>query len=298
MISIKNIFIFISLTITISFIACEKEIEIPYPDYTPTLVLNAFITPDSLWEVYLHASQSKVANELPIAIETAEIEVFENGLSIAQLEHREDTYYVSKPNSTLPAVNKTYTIKVQAEGYPAIEATTSIPTPTPIDRILLTDSVAIDESGEYLTELRIRFKDTPNTQNFYYLNLVNFRTEQNDLWPAFFEFDQPAIEFKTTSNSGLKNKTFFSDLLFDGQFYEIVGTIPSRDFINQKNNFDELRITLATVNETYFNYFKQYEKQNSVQENPFAEAVFIDSNVQNGLGNFAGVSIDVKIIDI
>jgi len=45
---------------------------------------------------------------------------------------------------------------------------------------------------------------------------------------------------------------------------------------------------LSTVSETYYKYYKSFQKHQETGDNPFSESVIVYNNIQKGLGVFAG----------
>lgn len=286
--------IIIIAALSLLFTACEKEIEIDYPAHESVLVVNTFCQPDSTWKVYITDSQSKVSSQVPQVVENASVQIFEDESLIATLYHEENGQYIADDTAPKPQIGSEYTLKVSADGYPDTEANTSIPVPVDIQQVEIKDSIAIDEMGEYITEIHIHFQDPPETDNFYSVSTQLYNSELGFYWPTFYKFDGAEIEFQFARND---DKFFFSDLFFNGTTYVLKAQVSSEKFIFSKENSDQIIVNLASVTESYYNYHKEVEQQISIQENPFAEPVFIESNIQNGLGNFAGFSISQFRLD-
>ncbi|MFQ5636990.1 MAG: DUF4249 family protein [bacterium] len=78
---------------------------------------------------------------------------------------------------------------------------------------------------------------------------------------------------------------YFDDALFDGEFYDL-----DISFYNYSEPIEMFIVVLLTTSESYYNFHKSVDQQNATEDNPFAEPVPIYTNIENGLGVFAGYS--------
>lgn len=107
-----------------TLLACEKEIKFKGQVQEPMLVLNGFLTPDSV--VSVHLSQSRFAmnyGAIPLPLKKPKARLFVNGilkesLTPAANGNYRGTYYLR--------VKDEIEIRVSAAGFPDIKARTVI----------------------------------------------------------------------------------------------------------------------------------------------------------------------------
>ncbi len=87
----------------------------------------------------------------------------------------------------------------------------------------------------------------------------------------------------------------FNDERFNGSKKKIILSVPTY----YTNSSQYLFIDLLHVNENYYNYYYALYKQNEwKEENLYAEPVQLYTNIENGLGVFAGASLSRQILKI
>ena len=148
---IQNRYIWILLAaIMISLAACEKEIRFYMDDYTPKIVMNGIISPDSLIEIGLSRSflynDTSSGNSL---LKNATLTLFINGEEREKMQmtrmdtvydsDRSDYYYktlITVFSSTVrPKTGDRIRIEASAEGFNPAWAETTIPIPPIINKI-------------------------------------------------------------------------------------------------------------------------------------------------------------------
>ncbi|MBN4051468.1 DUF4249 domain-containing protein [bacterium AH-315-M05] len=269
----------IALTLVI-IIGCEIVVDIDMPPYSPQIVANCFFNPDSIWSAHISNSLASLDNGNIKDIESAVVLVFENNIAIDTLQHTSFGTYRSLGNKK-PSAGKSYSLTVSADGYEAIYASDIIPQAVQITSASIQDSAGTDENNNIIAEVSINFNDPTGQENFYELELYqNYITDNNKIW--FTSLD-PSIEQDFNGESAL-----FNDVLFNGKSYQL------------KINFDsyyaqgssKIIVYLKSVSKPYYLYNKTVILHQQNQNNPFAEPVQVYNNIENGLGIFAGFSVD------
>jgi hypothetical protein len=74
---------------------------------------------------------------------------------------------------------------------------------------------------------------------------------------------------------------------FEGQAYEVVIRFET-EALQDFGRAGPVQVVLASTTEALFRYEQTRKLHKSVRENPFAEPVAVYTNVQNGVGIFAG----------
>ena len=116
----KKYSLFLLVPTLVVLCACEKVINVDLPDHDPVLVLNGEITADSMWSISVSKSQHILEENTLDMIDSANVEVYEGTTLITKMIQVADGEYESL--TSLPEVGKSYTVKVSATGYDAVEA--------------------------------------------------------------------------------------------------------------------------------------------------------------------------------
>jgi len=154
----------------------------------------------------------------------------------------------------------------------------------------------INEWGEEILQMSIGLNDNAATENYYQIGLSSISTyeyydyeldslitysQKEDLWA--YPVDPWLDNIANASENGLS----FSDATFNGT--NIVLNL-STYIYSYNTNETKILIDLYSISEEYYNYLKSkslYEESDPA----FSEPVQIFSNIENGLGIFAGASI-------
>lgn len=167
--NIQDKHIWVLVGIIISFVACEKEIRFYMDDYTPKIVMNGIISPDSLIEIGVSKSflynDTSSGNSL---LSNASLTLSINGEEKEKMRMvRMDTIYNSNRanhqyktlitvfrSTVRPKTGDRIRIEASAEGFNAAWAETTIPIPPVINRIdtvtFFTSKKLFNSSGNYI----------------------------------------------------------------------------------------------------------------------------------------------------
>ena len=98
------------------------------------------------------------------------------------------------------------------------------------------------------------------------------------------------IETINSFNSGGFENTYLYIMLkdqnFNGEDYSLTFSVINYAELKDMELFGEIR--LVNTSEAYFNYLKSFNMYQNTINNPFATPVQVYSNVNNGMGIFAG----------
>jgi hypothetical protein len=270
--------------------ACEgfwepRSVVTNLPAHQPLLVINSFINPDSVFEVF--ASKSSAFGAPPsFLINDATVTIFESGNLVAELfQIRQGTY---RATNYKPRIGVTYELRVSAEGFKSVRSTATIPSPIKIDSVVVTEK-SIDR---FKTNLTLFFQDPPGEDNYYQLLLYSIeRSAVSDTLLSIIGFSSSDAVLRKPEGfedkSDYYDDAFFDDALFDGEFYDL-----DISFYTHSEPI-EMFVVLLTTSKSYYNFRKSVEQQKLSEGNPFAEPVPIYTNIENGLGVFAGYSSSI-----
>ncbi|MDG1350274.1 MAG: DUF4249 domain-containing protein [Crocinitomicaceae bacterium] len=292
----KKLILFLSVTSFLLFTNCTKEIEFDAQDIAPRIVVNSLFTNDSLWTANISRSVGVLETTSYTSIEDADVSIFDgNGVQVTALTNQGDGLYTS-PTGATPQADELYTIEVNAPGYTSVSATNRIPTAVQINSIDTVSSTNSD--GENILETTINFQDPSANENYYMVEVLVKGTWIDEFEGDTIEFREPLqiscndinVETINRFNSGGFENTYLYLMLkdenFDGEDYALTFSVINYAELKDLELFGEIR--LVNTSAAYFNYLKSFNMYQSASGNPFATPVQVYSNVENGMGIFAG----------
>ncbi|RCL74489.1 MAG: DUF4249 domain-containing protein [Flavobacteriales bacterium] len=291
----KNLFPIILILSALTLSNCTKEIDFAEQDIAPRIVVNSLFTNDSVWSAHISRSVGVLDNTSYTTIDDASVNIFdENANLITTLTHQGNGLYTS-PTGVSPLPNQSYTLEASAGGYQSVNATNFIPPAVPIYQL---DTVTSTNSNdETILEATITFQDPPNVSNYYMLEVLVKGTWES--WEGdSVEFREPLeiscddINVETVNRfnfGGFENTYLYlmlKDQNFDGENYALTFSVINYAELKEMELFGEIR--LVNTSEAYFNYLTSFNMYQRTINNPFATPVQVYSNVNNGMGIFAG----------
>lgn len=312
----------ILLTVISSLISCKNKNILP--DDGGKIVVNSLFSIDSVVGLQITKSIYILdSTDFPY-VSSLKVKLYQNKTYIEDISalpepiirqnfYCMDTKINYRSNNFIPQVGNEYSIQIEQEGADVIIAKTKIPYPVQINSI---DTVqTIDENMEQnpdLTDIkylcRISFTDPLSEENYYMLRVVKY---YNEYLPPFFteiiarqgfmslKSDDPVVEEEIACGT-FKYALLFSDLQFNGKEYTLSFLLDGNDLRRYKSNTPEnvpseelafnLKFMLYTLTKDYYLYMKSAAIYHRTANDPLFEPVNIHSNIQGGLGIFAGAS--------
>jgi len=297
----------IIIILVLFLVACEKEVKIPIEYTTPKLVINALFNTDSLWDVEISASRYIYdTNPIPL-IDDAVVIILDSEGNNFELTNQGEGIYTSSTEK--PQTGKTYSIEVNHDNYENARSTNKLPGEIIIDNIEWHEEVYV--SGDLFRKINVTFQDSQEKD--YYLirmsgafweEIIDPLTGLSDsglvIHPIYF-FSQNAAVEEINSHSSQSSISFI-DELFNGDQYTIDLLLYEFYFNNQPGwevGLESIYISLSKISEEYYLYQKSYQKyQNSSGNTLFSQPTQVYTNIENGLGIFAGYSNSVDTINL
>ena len=219
--------------------------------------------------------------------------------------------YFYRTLNTKPSAGKTYTINVSVPGFEPVNATYTMPAPVVITNVVVERNARTVNNIDY-TRISFVIQDVAAQKNYYALKVdtkaIDTVTNQ-ELGRYFYDYftrDLSVRENYQTDPIGGTDETvlgiryynaaLFTDSKFDGKNKTIEFFMETESF--DRNNTGsgiptEQKVVELVVDgysiESY-RYILQIEKQAQVSGSPFADPVQITTNINGGLGIFAGKS--------
>jgi len=292
----KNLLPLLLIFSALTLSNCTKEIEFDAQDIAPRIVVNSLFTNDSIWAAHISRSVGVLETTSYTTIDDANVNIFDaNANLVTTLTHQGNGLYTS-PTGLTPQANQSYTIEASASGYESVNASNSIPSAVPIYQLDTVTSTNSD--GETILEATITFQDPPNISNYYMLEVYVTGTWINEWEQDTIEIREPLqiscddINVETVNRfnfGGFENTYLYlmlKDQNFDGENYSLTFSVINYAELKDLDLFGEIR--LVNTSEEYFNYLKSFNMYQQTINNPFATPVQVYSNINNGMGIFAG----------
>jgi hypothetical protein len=266
--------------------SCEQLIsEIDAPQTEPKLVVYSVISPqDSVIEVKVHKSNPLFSNvnyqsydnRFPPVINATVLLNGEGQSVTIPYDEEFEAYHIDRSAINIK-MGGYYEIKVMAPGFSQVAAECTVPEQMPPD-LEITGTGLTEETGMVEWYFEFRFKDIPGIGHKY---LVNASVIHYDPW----------MEESYNYFPGFKQGNhLISDKLNDGSYFNYK-TYP---IVPQYLDTNNIWISLSIIDENYYQYVQSvYNFQN---DNPFSEPTPIYSNIEGGLGVFAGMNSILKAV--
>ena len=261
------------------------------------IVVSGYLSPqDTMLAIRVTRTQTVVGDSLNlletgIIVPNAKVTLSEGDRSIVlpfyKVNPPADSAY-SIDARLLPIVaGHTYKLTVETPAGQRLSSTCTIPQAV-LPKSILFDSLTQTQSRATIQRhyVRTRWQDPAGQTNYYqvagifrYSSITNFRDEKY----SSLSFDDD-------------NRGLFSDAGVDGTIMVsgrayltsvASATNVSTSFSNQYSTAS-VTVNLMSVEPTYYRFQEAIIRQRRARNNPFAEPVLIPSNIQGGLGCFAG----------
>ena len=317
----KPIQILTGLLVVILCTSCEKDIEFTGETEEPMLVINSFITPDSVITANITKSKFFLDENDDsgnfITVENAEVRIYVNDV------FKEKMSYVSNGNykaSFAPIIGETIKLEASAPGLNTawcetkmedaaqiivLDSTSKTMESYPIDNgnyynvseAEAEDTIGYDYKIRY--DFSLHFKDQESGQNYYRLLVKLVTTYDGNQNSENYDFDftdivsgENADSEDNFSNESIYPNTYhvFSDELFNGKEYplkfsattEQLEYFPEYASIMGSQPTLKIVVELQSISKSYYLYLKS--RPSCDMEDIFAEPIQIHSNVHDGIG--------------
>jgi hypothetical protein len=294
----KNNFLF--PIIFLILFACQKELEIPIPEFKQKTVVSCLFTADTVFKVRLSKTIS-INESTETLITDAKVYLLCENNVIDTLLYSND-FYVS---NIFPQQNITYKIKIITTGFDTIYCMSKIPNNFELYNIRQQD-YAVPDGGLYspFSKFEITLNDIKGEENFYEVSLIIKRDWNDSLYfnPFYYVPISSKDDILIKENLFEYKSSFFvfSDSLFDGQIKTFAflyrpnwqssasGQDGSVVFYGEYRLYYKIR----SISQDMYNYRKSLIKHLYNQQTDditrFGDPVQMWTNITNGYGIFAG----------
>ncbi len=274
---------------------CTNTLDVDIERRKPMICVNSEFNADSTWNVSVTRTRN-ILDDLSTTdfdpVPDAVVTLTDNqGNIIERLDWSPGVsgqYASAYRGTTKPQAGQNYRLRVEVPGEEVVDAESYVPVTIPIDEVQV-DSTAF---GTDEVKVSVVLTDPGGQPNYYAVKILRSTYYVlNDDTVRFLEdvrFDpiDPAFQdyFSTDVSS------IFNDRLFDGKSFRFEGKVRSSVGTGTK---PEHHVMLLTLSGEYYEYLTTKNLQNDRNDDPFAQPVQVFSNINNGVGIFAGFSMFV-----
>jgi len=289
-------------------LSCEEEFILDQSVVDNRVVVNSIFNDEDVLSLTVTKNMKPQQNQKIIEFKNAKVSLYKNGTFVEDMVYSKDSddelgrFY----SGITPIIGSTY--KVEVETILAGKTISQSVLPQKVD--IVSDSaiwVKWTTSEDSMFSIRYYFEITindPPENNYYFITasvpvyqvdtINNTRQFQALQYAEILSGDLPTHEIY------LNNALLFKDITFNATSKKITGTAtlssyPDPDFYDGDKSFildkSKLHIELHSLSADAYNFCSSYAKKIASQDDVYSEPTVIYSNIENGLGVFAGENI-------
>lgn len=289
------------LLVCILFSSCHSLVEDEFEHYESVPVMNGLLQADSTFRVQISLT-ANLTDSSPTYVSNAEVIIATNSDTPDTLKYTDKGWYVS---SRIVKAGETYSCRATIPNYAALSAQTTVPMPTVIDSVLFTDLALRGEEGEKISSVKFRIQNDLQSSKFWSLELKikgegeHFNYETEEFIDSYYEMDG-YFDIKPEQDSVFLYEpnplSVFSNKKMKKDTHWVKFYINER-YNNFSNGRDTFMIVLKSLDESFYNYQKQYYIYQSIGSSALGSSqqnYNLFSNIKNGLGVFTATSTTKK----
>ncbi|MBO3272031.1 DUF4249 domain-containing protein [Hymenobacter defluvii] len=300
-------------------VGCIDQISADLPAPPNVLVVNSILMPDSIFRVQVSRVTSTVDSAARL-VSSARVYLLTPGRGEELLRNQGRGLYAS-PNRPVSGVP--YTLRAEADGYPAASATDTVPAAVPIREAWHSYPTGTDRNNELLGTIVVRFEDPAQTANFY--EITAYQQQSLGQGQGYNRSQDFALDARGNAALAAEGDAafnpgslVFSDKLFNGQAFELRASFApfGRTGGGIRNGLPvgpsvsgEVYVVLRSVSRAYYQYRKSWTRHfyNQGTKGPGGDVnqlLFLGdptrmySNVDSGYGVVVGHAQEVRIVPV
>jgi hypothetical protein len=292
--------------------SCELVTTVDLPEQPRVAVVNSMFTSDTTWFISVSTTRDILSD---FNFWTGDVEVFlndETGVQIPLTHY--NPWDSGAPivlgdvgagsffrGSTKPVPGMTYSLEVRASEIPTAYATARCPVMVGIIDLKIDSANMIEGSGEASFNYRalpieFTFDDPAGEEDYYYPRMFAFyeylSIRNGDTTRGVTPSYIPLVKELPGSDlfGAQREVDAMNDKTFDGTRKTERLYIIDYNYTHDGPEPVAVKFYLHHANQDYFKYTRSMELAQRARENPFAEPVQVYSNIDGGLGIFAGAT--------
>lgn len=293
------------ICITLFYTSCEEDFVLTKKEFSPQLVINSVFKPGHKWVVHVSTSRDILNHESHIKnIDNANVIIIEKSSQYKiYLKYKGDGIYSS--DYYPPQLGKTYELVVEVPGYKTVKAQSIAPKKANIVNII---KDVVDEKVS-----KVNFEVKNDSNQYLIWNYISSNSKSGPIDTiftgnpksfafGFFNYDNFLNGWSERGNDAISSEGIFSSNLVDdgGDGGKSNG---SDTIIGDPDQSQEVEIKrylrVVTASSNMYNYYKSVERFLSAinHNSSFSNSPQIYSNIENGLGVFAGYTEELTEIE-
>jgi hypothetical protein len=276
------------ILISIAFVsACIQPIDLKkLPAYAEKTVINGSLNNLIFMEFSLSKSAYAYNTSSPGKLKSPIVTLLEDNIPLNVLYDPVNTKYFT---NSKPKPGSTYFISVNSENGTAIASATMPSTFAGTSKLVINGG--IDQTGIPSDLISISWNDNGSKNNYYKINFFYY----SELAKTFIPFSFTTTDQVLLSNETIKTNDggyIFKDNLFNGKAIKL-SAVPSFGLTSPTAPYKYL-IQLNNMSEDYYKYLTTLQRFRDAQDfgtGLFTEPIVVFSNINNGLGIWAGSSM-------
>jgi len=322
----KSIKIYLSLIISlVLFASCEKDVEFKGTMTKSVLVVNSFVSPDSIVSANVSESKFFLEEESTITgIENATVSVYVNGTFKEKMIHLDKGNYTG---TYIPTIGEIIKLVVTVPNQTDVSCEDKVLTRPEIVSVDTTvtyvnnyynvdiryitnndgskgyvyDTISKEVYSDY--EFKIKMKDNGSEKNYYRLTVVRKYTYTDGTVYYGDPHISDNIDPESYSSDPLQTEDdsnpfcIFGDDIINGKEYTMKFKLSEGTttyFDKSLSDKTEMIIAFQQISKDYYLYLRTRAVAN--EDDVFSEPVQIHCNIKNGLGVFGSYSSTVRIM--
>ena len=291
------------LLIVITFVSCEKDIELELKKSGNKIVLYSFVYPDSVFRLHFSKSVDVLSEDNYRFVENGSFKMYINSYYKGKYNFPEDEMSGEWRNFNFMPGDTVELMAIDATPDTAT-VTTVIPKTVALEQL---DSVSSQYQGTdgilyEVLKCNITFTDPRYQDDYYQLVIIQERWEEIDGEEHYYREvvdyikDDPVFYSRNQEGTLMEGLDFYG--MFDDEIvygtYDLKCLVPSSYY--KLFWFDKkIKLTFYLYHHTedYYKYFRTKLISDYYNGVPIFEPVNIHSNIQNGIGLVSGVSFSV-----
>ena len=287
--------------------SCEKEFILNPPESDKLIVINSIFNNSEVLSASVTETLVVQQNDV-VELTNAKVSLFENDNFIENLVYskKEGEEIGQFYSSIIPQLGATYKLEVENVNNKKVIAESELPSEVFLESGLATWIVwSTPEDTSFIIRyyFEIDFTD-PAEDNYYYItaSLPVYKKDTINNTRSFDSWQYAEILTGDLPNHQIyiNNALLFKDGTFNNGYKKITGTVTTSsqpdvfyyddDPINELDK-TKMRFQLHTLSKDAYNFCSSYARKIAAQDDLYSEPIVIFTNVENGLGLFAGESI-------
>ena len=293
------------LAITCSVWCCESTVQLDISPEEPSIVLFGSFSNRSPIEIQLTKALNVLDTTNTIeVVENANVQLLKDGNFLEFLEpvKSPDLKIVVFRSAHIPQEGANYEVKVLSDAFGETKGKSFIPMPVDIIAASSSEFTVTNrpsDDNQLIQDLNfdivLVFEDPPSQRDYYHVkifqDLQQYELNENGD-TIIIQTTREELNFSPAINDNNTVANFdggviFNDEQFDGSTFGSRFNISARLF-PRLQKLGKTYIELRTVTEDYYLYFTSLSRQLENGDQPLSQPVILYSNIDNGLGVFAG----------